>query len=118
MANEPESSQLTRILVQLVGRSVFPEDKLRKVILRTATSAKYLIAYNLCDGTRTRIEVAKAAKLDKDNFNKRATRWIQEGILFELGQGNTRRLLHLYPLAFEADLARGKSEETAHDEHS
>jgi len=99
MADDPEILQLTIILVKLMGRLAYPEPTLRKIILRTSKSANYLRAYNLCDGTKTRIEVAKAAGLDKDNFNKRATKWIQQGILFEVGSGRSPHLLHLYPLS-------------------
>ena len=98
MSNESEDSQLLRIAISLLARHVFSPEALRKIVAPTSKSTRQLKAYNLCDGTRIRSEVAKASGLDKDNFNKAVNRWISEGVVFEMQQGDRRPLLHLYPL--------------------
>jgi hypothetical protein len=98
MTDEIETGQLLRIVIALMGRINFPEDKLRDIIVPTARSSKHLEAYNLCDGTRTRSEVSKAVGLDKDNFSKVVKEWINLGVVYELKIGTEIKLLHLYPL--------------------
>jgi hypothetical protein len=91
-----DTDEMLRVLVQLMGRGAFPDEELRKIV---ATSEKYRIAYNLCDGTQTQSQVAKTAKVDSGNFSRMVSRWLEEGVLFKLGEGNEARLLHLYPLS-------------------
>jgi hypothetical protein len=79
-----ETEELLRILIQLNARHVFPEEMLRPVV---GTSERQMQAYNLCDGTRTQAEIAKAAKLDQGQFSRTSSRWIEEGVLFKLGTG-------------------------------
>jgi hypothetical protein len=96
--NGLDISQLLVSIIALLGRATFPEESLRQIISPMKQSGKHLTAYNLCDGTRTRPEVYKAAKLDKDNFNKTVKKWIQKGAVFEIKQGNRVVLQHLYEL--------------------
>lgn len=102
MPADPEILQHLSAVIALLGRLQFPEEELRKIILPGRATTKYIEAYNLCDGTRTRIEVSKAVRLDKDDFNKAVKRWIQAGVLFDIGTGKSTRLLHLYPFTLEA----------------
>jgi hypothetical protein len=99
MATDPETLQLAKAIISLLARTHFPEARLRSLVLPRRSPAKYLKAYNSCDGSRTRAEVAKLSGIDKDNFSKTAARWIEVGVLFELGPGRSTRLLHLYPIA-------------------
>jgi hypothetical protein len=102
MANDNETTQLLRIVVALLGRQQFSEPALRKIVTPSSRSTKLLKAYNQCDGTRVRAEIAKACRIDKDNFNKAVNRWIRLGVVFELRQEGRRPLLHLYPLPLKA----------------
>ncbi len=95
-----ETEELLRFLVQLTARHVFPEELLRQIV---GTSDRQVEAYNLCDGTRTQAEIAKASKLDQGQFSRTASRWAEAGVLFRVGTGRDVKLLHLYPLsAFQA----------------
>src|SRR3954452_20276349 len=91
-----DTDDLLRVLIQVTGRTAFPEDRLREIV---GTSAKQLAAYNLCDGTLAQAEVVKAAKIDQGSFSKTASRWVEQGILFRLGTDRDVKLLHLYPLS-------------------
>lgn len=84
--------------VSLLGRIAFAEEDLRTLIAPTATQAKQLQAYNLCDGTRTQADIVRALKLDHGNFSRTAARWIAAGVLYKIGSGREAKLLHVYPL--------------------
>src|SRR6266545_4901508 len=56
-----DNDELLRILVQLNGRQAFPAEMLRGIV----GSGKCVVAYNLCDGSRTQAEVVKEAKVDQ-----------------------------------------------------
>lgn len=90
-----ETEELLRFLIQLSARHVFPEDVLRQII---GSSERQVDAYNLCDGTRTQAEIAKASKLDQGQFSRTASRWAEAGVLFRVGTGRDVKLLHLYSL--------------------
>src|SRR5688572_17504367 len=55
-------------------------------------SEKQLRAFNMCDGAKGQADIAKALKLDSGNFSRTVSRWIDEGILFRLGEGRDARL--------------------------
>jgi len=63
---------------------------------------KQLRAYNMCDGTKTQSEIAKATKLDPASFSRTVARWIEAGALFRMGSGRDTKLLHAYPLPADA----------------
>jgi hypothetical protein len=88
-------NQLVNCAIQVVGRLAVPPQDVRAVV---GTTKKYIRAYNLCDGSRTQREIAKAAGLDEGNFSKAANRWVENGVAFWLGSGKDKRLLHLYPI--------------------
>ncbi len=90
-------NDLLRCAMQVVGRIAMRPEQIGEIVFVNA-NAKQLKAYNLCDGTRTQSEVAKAAGLDNGNFSRTAMRWVEGGVLFRVGSGRESRLLHLYPL--------------------
>lgn len=64
--------------------------------------------YNLCDGTRSLTQVAKAAGKHHANLSRTVRRWIEAGIVFRLGNGKGAALLHAYPIAPVKAKARPK----------
>jgi hypothetical protein len=98
MSDNSEIAQLLKIIIINLNRNSFPEEELRSIVTPTKRSASHLKAYNLCDGSRTRPEVYKAAGLDKDNFNKLVKQWIKQGVIYEIKVEDEVVLLHLYPL--------------------
>ena len=90
-----ELDDLLRCTLQVIAKVAMPPEKIREVI---GDRKKQLKAYNLCDGKNTTIEIAKKARVDQGNFSRTATRWIEHGIVFSVGKGLDKRLLHLYPL--------------------
>lgn len=87
--------QLMECLVHVVGRSAVPEARVLEVL---GDGAKQIKAFNLADGTRSQIEIAKKAKVDQGNFSRTTTRWVQHGVAFWIGEGTEKRLMHIYPV--------------------
>jgi predicted transcriptional regulator len=87
--------QLVGCLLQVVGRSVIPENRVRGLI---GKGKKNLRAFNMCDGRNTQKEIAKKLKIDQGQLSKTFTRWVESGIAFRLGEDKESRLLHIYPV--------------------
>jgi hypothetical protein len=90
------TDDLLKGILAAVGRSVFPPDKLYKIVAPTEGSAKQLLAYNLCDGETPQAEIGKRAKLDKGNLSKTISKWVESGVVIRVGADG--HPLHLYPL--------------------
>lgn len=90
---------LMRVQISLLGRIAFRESALAEIVCKGRDGEKQRAVYNLCDGTRTQSEVAKAAKLDRGNFSRTVSRWLELGVMFRIPDGSDFKLLHLYPLS-------------------
>lgn len=104
------NEQLLRAILSVTARQTFPPDKLAEMVLSKASGAKQLKAFNLCDGSNSQAEIAKALKLDPGNFSRTVSRWVEAGVVFRLGQGRDAKLLHVYPL--NADTSKKKGTRT------
>lgn len=89
---------LLKALLHVSARAAFPPDRLRRIVLSKGAGEKQVRAFNLCDGSRTQGEIAKALKINSGNFSRTAARWLDEGIVVRLGDGRDATLLHVYPL--------------------
>jgi hypothetical protein len=90
---------LLRAILSVAARRTFSIANLLEIV---GAGEKQHRAFNLCDGTRTQGEIAKAAKIDKASFSRSVSRWADSGILFRLGEGRETKLLHVYPLPADA----------------
>jgi hypothetical protein len=90
-----EIVDLLKCAIQVIAKVAMPPEKIREVI---GDRKKQLKAYNLCDGMNSLVQIAKKAKIDQGNFSRTASRWIEHGIIFSVGEGSEKRLLHVYPL--------------------
>ena len=98
---EGNETGLLRAILSTVARQTFPPSAILKIVAPQANSGKWIRAYNLCDGTRVQAEIAKEAKVDPSDLSKKLKRWIDEGILIRLTEGNSERPIHVYPLPSE-----------------
>ncbi len=96
---DDELKQLLQMLISVIARGSFLEDRLRKIVIPSKSPEKYLAAYNLCDGKHSQAEIVKLTGLDKGNLSRVIDRWVSTGVIFEIGEGSQVKLLHLYPLA-------------------
>lgn len=87
-----------RAILATVARRSFPIATLQEHVAVGADKHKQLVAYNLCDGSRSQAEVAKSAGLDQGSFSRTINRWMDVGIIIRIGEGRDTRPLHVYPL--------------------
>ncbi|MGO8917181.1 MAG: hypothetical protein ACLQJR_14845 [Stellaceae bacterium] len=88
---------LLRAILGVTARQAFPADRLTEIV-SGGRAGKQSSAYNMCDGTKTLGDLASALKLDRGNFSRTVGRWIDEGVVFRLGEGRDAKLQHVYPL--------------------
>jgi hypothetical protein len=84
-----------RAILATVARQTFPPLALVEMVAPPGSGEKQLVAYNMCDGSRSQGEIAKSLSLDAGNFSRTISRWIDIGIIIKVGEG---RPLHVYPL--------------------
>jgi len=90
---------LLRCILHVMGRSVIPPDEIRAAVGKGKNRVK---AFNLFDGNNTLQEVARKTRIDQGNLSRAATSWVENGIVFWVGEGNDSRLLHVYPIPEKA----------------
>lgn len=102
----PVSQDLLRMLVSLVARVAFPQDRLLAIVAKRGKGAsKWIKAYNLCDGVRSQADVAKLAGVDKSDLSKALTRWEGAGVLYRLGPEQKPLGLYSLPMGDEENEA-------------
>ncbi len=107
MASDNEA--LLRAILSVTARQAFPPERLAEIVLAKGAGVKQVEAFNLCDGSKTQGEIAKDSKLDAGNFSRTVSRWVDEGVVFRLGEGREARLLHVYPLPDAATKQKGNT---------
>ena len=86
-------------LISLIGRMVFPEDQLKKIIMKKKRNPEdYVRAYNLCDGNHTLSDVATSIKVTPGTLSPILAFWKSIGILYEVERNGKRFYKNLYPL--------------------
>ena len=88
-----------KMIMQLTARQTFSAREVAEHVCPTKKSAKSLKAYNLCDGTKSQVEISKLCGIDKANFQKMIKRWELEGLVFRVSQGKERLPLHIFPIS-------------------
>lgn len=94
-----ESIVQNRIIIGLLGRLVFPTDKLLIIIQKNSKKPeKILKAYNLCTGEFSIPEIAKKADIAIQSLREAINKWQKEGILMLKRNTQNRELIpiHLY----------------------
>lgn len=88
------------LLLGLLGRIAFPEDKLRTDITRNKRNPDaYIRGYNACDGRHTVQEVAAVVDVSLGTLVPILQEWERRGIIYELETERKGKFYkHLYPL--------------------
>lgn len=102
---------LLRAILSVTARQAIPPETLGGLIAPSPTLVKQFRAYNLCDGTRTQAEIAKALQLDSGNLSKTVNRWVESGIVMRISEGREIRLLHIYPFPESMIKKKGEKDE-------
>lgn len=90
--------QLLRAILATVARQTFSTEFIVEKVAVGADKVKQVEAYNMCDGTNSQAEIAKALNLDPGNFSRTVSRWIDLGIVIKVGQSRDTKLVHVYPV--------------------
>ena len=98
MKAEEKMNQLLQILVQVVARATVPPASVRKIV---GTGKKQIKAFNLCDGTLNQTDIGRKSKIDSGNLSRTVARWVEQGVVFRLGEGKEAKILHIYPIGKE-----------------
>ena len=93
-------TDLLRCLLHVVGRTAISANDVREVVGGGKNRVK---AFNLFDGSRTILEVARTTKIDQGNLSRAVGRWVENGIAYWVGEGADARLLHIYPILTSAN---------------
>jgi hypothetical protein len=99
MPGSEKLEQLIECLIHVIGRAAIPQAEVAKVVGTGSTQVK---ASNLCNGRNSQTEIAKKTRLYQSNLSRTFARWVDAGIAFEIGDGKETRLLHVYPLPYDA----------------
>ena len=99
-----ENGDLLRCLVHVIGRVAIPIEQAREIV---GTGHNRLKAFNMCDGTKTIADIARATRIDSGNLSRAVANWVEHGIAFWVGGENDERLLHIYPIP-KADARRAR----------
>ena len=105
MDTDARLTQLLECLIHVIGRVAIPVEKVKEIV---ATSSKQVRAFNLCDGTKSQGEVARAVGVNQGNLSRSFAKWIQEGVALWVGEGTDAKLLHIYPIPAEVSRKAGK----------
>jgi hypothetical protein len=100
------NESLLRAIFATVARRTFAPETVHQIVSPQKNSEKNLAAYNLCDGKTPQADIAKSANLDKGNFSRLLTRWVEAGIIVRVGEDE--HPLHVYPLS--SDSLKAKKE--------
>jgi hypothetical protein len=76
--------------------AVLPQ--VRRTIEQALTTTQLRRAYELCDGERRNIDIAKAVGTSEASVSRWAKRWRDLGIAYEVATGGGRRNAHLVSL--------------------
>ena len=92
-----------QMIISLLGRVTFPEDKLKKIITKNSKKPKQLVkAYNLCDGTLTIPKISsKIEGVTSRSLQDAIIKWEEHGIILNIakkGKGIPAIPIHLYKI--------------------
>ena len=110
-----ESPQpLLEAMTTLLGRLVYPPDKLRDIIMKRKRNPEaYVKAYNLCDGTHTVTQIADAIVVSQPTLSTILPEWKELGIIYEVSTSGGKFYKKLYKLDMPRETEEAEEEETA-----
>ena len=94
-----EIKKLLEALIRLVGRLVYKEEEILKIIGKKKKDAeKYYLVYNLCNGENDLSTIAEKVKLSKGTLSPILSKWEELGIIYDTGKKDGRYYKHIFPI--------------------
>jgi DNA-binding MarR family transcriptional regulator len=92
-------SMQNEVIISLLGRLVFPEEKLKQLITKNSKKPNEMIkSYNCCDGKRSVSQIAKKCGVAQPSLKLAVDRWENEGIIVKHEVKNEVWPLRLYKI--------------------
>ena len=89
------------VIISLLARMVFGEEKLKQIITRGKRKPKdWIRGYNACDGKKGVTEIAKIAGVTQPGATPILKSWEAAGIIYNVG--STKKPLYMKLLRIEA----------------
>jgi hypothetical protein len=86
------------VLISLIGRIVFPEDDMKKLIMkRKRKPENYIKAYNLCDGEHSLSDIAVSIGVAPGTLSPILSYWKSIGILY-IVENKGKKYKNLYQI--------------------
>ncbi len=99
MAGNSQLAKQNDLVISLLGRLAFPEDRIREIVSRSKRNPeRYVQGYNACDGTRTLSEIAKIIGVAKATLSPILQQWENLGIVYEVERAGGKFYKKLYPI--------------------
>lgn len=93
-------SKQNEVIISLLGRMVFPEDKLKRIITKGSKKPReMIIAYNYCDGETSVTQIAKKSGVAQPSLREAVDKWEREGIILKNIVKNEVLPLKLYGIS-------------------
>ena len=90
-------------IISLLGRLAFPEDALKKIIMRKKQNpSAYVRAYNAFDGTKGVTEIAKIAGVSQPTMTSILQSWKRIGIVYQ----TNKTYMKLYSLSEDREVEK------------
>jgi len=87
------------IMISLLGRLVYPPEKLRPIIMKWKKKPEdYIKAYNLCDGEHTVKRIAEAINVTGTTLSPILAEWEELAIIYEVTKKGGKFYKKLYKL--------------------
>jgi len=89
------------IMISLLGRIAFDEDKVRNIIVRGKRkdlTQEYIRGYNACDGTRTVSEIASIIGISDGTLSPILKKWEELGIIYEIERSGGKFYKRILPI--------------------
>ena len=89
------------IIISLLGRIAFDEDKVRKIVVsgkRKDLRKGYIKGYNTCDGAHTVSELANIVGVTEGTLSPILGNWEELGIIYEVEKPKGKFYKKLFPI--------------------
>jgi len=111
-----ESMQpMFEIMISLLGKLVYPPEKLRPIIMKWKKKPEdYIRAYNLCDGEHTVKQIAEAINVTGTTLSPILAEWEELAIVYEVTKKGGKFYKKLYKLEMPklGEIAKEEEPET------
>jgi len=103
MSEIEELIKQNKFIISLLGRMVFPEEKLIEIIQKNSKKPKEILkAYNLCNGKLPLREIAKKSGVADTSLGQAILKWKKNGIILvedSQGKGVEIKPMKLYEVS-------------------